>query len=266
MSEHETPQSGETPRLDGPPPPTQQNGSAQAEESSGPKLVYSDQAQTPPTVEEINPPRGEPLPPVTKPDDDDGEIDLSRFEAKTTANIAGVKTMVTALPVLRPGDVKDFFRLHPGDEWWGPKPFCFFTVPIQGVKNPVLHLIDEEVAKANLDASDFFRRKLILGSKPNDVFFLCSVPCENLDNSWNETANDGCEQAKTTWVKVISEKASGNERYKIDYTEEPDAFPDSDWPKQSRSKLINATFKGKMVLTNNHPALARKIGRKVPIK
>ena len=79
------------------------------------------------------------------------------------------------------------------------------------------------------------------------------------------------ESPQATWVKITSEKASGNERYKIDYTEEKkttgkEPYPEPDWPEQSRSKLINATFKGKMVLDNNHPSLARKIGKKIIIK
>jgi hypothetical protein len=158
-------------------PPVNPSGDA---ESAKLKLVYPGNL---PSSEEINPPQGEPLPPINRPSDG-GDVDLTRFEATSTADIAGVKTLVTAIPVVRPGDVRDYFRLHAGDEWWKPKPFCFITVPIIGIKNPVLHLIDEELAKTYLDAADYFRRRLILGSKPNDVFFMASLPCDNLDNSW----------------------------------------------------------------------------------
>jgi hypothetical protein len=228
-------------------------------EASGPR-----EPSLPPTDEIIGPPQGEPMPPIDKPADDDDDVDLSRFEAKTTADIAGVKTLLTGLPVLKPGEIKDYFVLHPGEGWWKRPPYCFIDVPVIGVAKSILHLIDEGIAKRNLDAEDFFRFRVVLGSKPYDVFFLCRVPTENLDNPWNETALLACEQAKNgIWTKVISEKKSGNERYKIRKSEDPDAFPEPDWPSQTPDKLITATFKGKMILDDHHPALARKVGRKV---
>jgi hypothetical protein len=125
-----------------------------------------------PTDEIIDPPQGEPMPPIDKPADDDDDVDLSRFEAKTTADIARVKTLLTGLPVLKPGEIKDYFVLHPGDGWWKRPPYCFIDVPVIGVAKSILHLIDENVAKRNLDAEDFFRFRLVLGSKPYDVFFF----------------------------------------------------------------------------------------------
>jgi hypothetical protein len=258
MEENGTPQLGETSRIDGQMPPGNQPETA-VENALGPKLVYSDGI---PSSEEINP-RGEPLPPIKMPSDD-GDVDVSQFEATSTADIAGVKTLVTGLPVIRPGDVRDYFRLHPGDEWWKSKPFCLLTVPIIGIKNPVLHLIGEDLAQQYLDPADYFRRRLLLGSKPHNVFFIASMPCDNLDNSWNDTCMMGCEQAKTLWTKVSSEKAEGYERYKIKASEEKDAFPEPAWPNQTRSKLINAAFRGRMIMTADHPALLRKRGCKIP--
>jgi hypothetical protein len=74
----------------------------------------------------------------------------------------------------------------------------------------------------------------------------------------------GCEQAKIYWTKVTSEKAEGYERYKIKAAEDKDAFPEPSWPNQTRNKLINAAFRGKMIMTADHPALLRKRGRKIP--
>ena len=66
-----------------------------------------------------------------------------------------------------------------------------------------------------LESGDILRFRLALASKPNDVFFLCMVPTQNLDNSWNNTNLDGCEQAKTQWMKLTSQKGEGVENYKI---------------------------------------------------
>ena len=74
------------------------------------------------------------------------------------------------------------------------------SVPIQGEKRDMLHLIDEELAMQYLPAKKIQRQRLALASKPHDIFFLCIVPSQNLDNSWNATALKACEKAKTLWV------------------------------------------------------------------
>ena len=76
------------------------------------------------------------------------------------------------------------------------------NVPIKGQKHDTLHLIDEDLAMQFLRAKDILRFRLALATKPDDVFFLCQVPTRNIDNSWNETNLEGCEQAKTLWTKV----------------------------------------------------------------
>ena len=62
---------------------------------------------------------------------------MEKFRSKRPATIAGVETLLTALPVLRLADVRDFFRLHPDEEnYWSPE-LCFVSVPIKGVKKDV---------------------------------------------------------------------------------------------------------------------------------
>ena len=86
------------------------------------------------------------------------------------------------------------------------------SVPIKGVKKrDVLHLIDEEIAVEYLPSKKIIRQRLVLASKPHDVFFFCIVPSQNLDNSWNATALEACERGKTLWVQVSSRTAEGVE-------------------------------------------------------
>ena len=48
-----------------------------------------------------------------------------------------------------------------------------------------------------LPSGEILRFRLALATKPHDVFFLCHVPTRNLDNTWNESNLQACEQAKT---------------------------------------------------------------------
>jgi hypothetical protein len=106
------------------------------------------------------------------------------------------------------------------------------------------------------------RFRLALATKPFDVFFLCQVPSQNIDNSWNESNLKACEKARTVWVQVTSRKEEGVESYKIDFARDLDAFPNPKWPTQSLDELIAVTFAGRMIDTDNHPALLRLIGAK----
>ena len=133
-------------------------------------------------------------------------------------------------------------------------------VPIKGVKRDNLHLINKQIALRHLAVRTLKFFRLALASKPYDVFFLCHVPSQNLDNEWNATSLRACEQAKEFWTRATSRKADGVEGYKIDFARNPAAFPSPNWPKPSLNELIAITFAGLMIMTEDHPGLLRLVG------
>jgi hypothetical protein len=202
-------------------------------------------------------PRDPPLS-IPKPD---VPFSLERFRTKHDVAAARVETLLTALPHMRIADAKDFVRLHPDRSHWSPE-LCFVSVPVKGQKRDTLHLIDEELAMQYLPSGRIQRFCLVLASKPNDIFFLCEVPTKNLDNLWNATNLQACKEAKTQWTMVSSRKEEGIENYKITKTRDDDVFPEPKWPAQSLTTLIERTFAGRIITTEDHPALLRLIGKK----
>lgn len=187
---------------------------------------------------------------------------LDKFKSKRGAAVAGVETLQTALPHHKISEAKDFVRLHPDEDgYWSPE-LCFVNVPIKGMKRDTLHLIDEEVALRFLPSSKIMRFRLALATKPFDVFFLCQVPSQNVDNTWVDSNLKACEQAKTLWTQATSRKDEGVDAYKVDPAKDADAFPPPNWPTQTLSELINATFTGRMIVSDDHPGLARLVGAK----
>jgi hypothetical protein len=187
---------------------------------------------------------------------------LDKFKSKRAAAVANVETLQGALPHYPIAGAKDFVRLHPDEEkYWSPE-LCFVIVPIKGQKRDALHLIDEDLALQYLESGKILRHRLALATKPHDVFFLCHVPSQNLDNAWNIAALSACEQAKRLWVQVTSRKAEGVESYKIGYARDIDCFPDPKWPSLSLGDLIETSFVGRMIIDDKHPALLRLIGAK----
>jgi hypothetical protein len=199
--------------------------------------------------------------PIQKP----GNFNLDKFRSKRAPTVANVATLQSALAVHNMAAAKDFVRLHPDEEaYWSPE-FCFVHVPIVGQKHDHLHLIDEELAEQYLDGGKILRFRLALATKPHDVFFLCHVPSQRLDNRWNSTNLDGCEQAKSRWTRLTSRKDQGYEEYKVSFARDEDAFPEPNWPTQSLGELIGVTFKGRMIDHENHEGLLRLTGAKVPL-
>jgi len=198
----------------------------------------------------------EPQAPIVKP----SGFNLDKFKSKNAAALANVGTLQTALPHHSISQAKDFVRLHPNVETHWTSELCFVDVPIQGQSRDTLHLIDEEIALRYLGSDGLKRHGLVLASKPYDKFFLCHFPTWNIENTWNQSALDACERAKTQWTRASSRKAEGVDGYKITFAQDTDAFPAPVWPTQTLSDLIGITFTGRMIETADHPALRRLLG------
>jgi hypothetical protein len=160
---------------------------------------------------------------------------------------------------------KKVAKLHPDEEKFWSDELCFVSVPIKGQKQNTLHLILEELAMRFLPPARIQRFRLALATKPYDVFFLCSVPTRNEENSWNSSNRQACEQAKRLWTMATSRKEEGIEGYKIDAARNQEAFPEPKWPTQSLDCLIGATFAGRMIEDELNPGLLRLIGEKIDV-
>jgi hypothetical protein len=200
--------------------------------------------------------------PIVKPSD----FSLDKFKSKHAAAIAGVETLLTALPHYPLALAKDFVRLHNDEKNYWSDELCFVNVPIKGQKKDTLHLITEDLALRFLPSGRVLHFRLALASKPFDVFFLCHVPTRNEDNTWNASNLLACEQAKNLWIQATSRKEEGVDAYKIDSAQDADAFPAPKWPCQSLNQLIEVTFVGRMITDEDHPALLRLIGARQDLK
>jgi hypothetical protein len=188
-----------------------------------------------------------------------GGFSLDKFKSKR-GGMAGVETLQSALPVQRMSEAKDFVRLHPDEEECWSCELCFVNVPIKGQARDTLHLIEDDLAVEFLLPKQIQRFRLALATKPYDVFFLCNVPSQNLDNSWVASNLMACEQAKDNWVMAVSQKDAGIESYKVSLARHQDAFAVPKWPTEPLTTLIEKTFAGRMIDTEGHPGLLRLIG------
>lgn len=188
---------------------------------------------------------------------------LDAFKSTRGPAIAGVETLLAALPLFSISEAKDWVRLHPDEENYWSSEYCFVSVPIQGDQKDQLHLIAETLAMAYLPPGRILRFRLALAARPYDRFFLCRVPSQNLENSWNKSNIKACLAAKQFWTQATSQKSAGEDHYKIERSRDLDAFPEPNWPKQALDQLIEATLEGRMILGEEHAGFKRLIGAKL---
>ena len=132
---------------------------------------------------------------------------LDKFKSKKPPTIAGVETLLTPLPVMRIADANDSFGCTGTRTTTGPE-LCFVSVPIEGEKRDMLHLIDEDIAVQHLPAKKIKRHRLALATRPHDKFFLCIVPSQNLDNSCNKRRSRPARRPRRVGAG-LSRKAEG---------------------------------------------------------
>ena len=187
---------------------------------------------------------------------------MEKFKSKNAPTISGVETLLTALPILKIGEVDDWVRLHSNeDDYWTPE-MCFVSVPVNGTRKDMLHVIDDDLAVQYLSAKKIKRHRLALACKPHDVFFFCIVPSQNLENGWNADALTACHKAQAHWVQAVSRRLEGAEGYKIEFARDQEAFPAPRWPSRSLDELLEVSFKAANIDYDRHPALLRLIGAK----
>ena len=143
------------------------------------------------------------MPPVKKPK----TSFLDKYKSKNMATAADVEPALAALAIKKIADVGDFVWVHPDEESYWTIELCFVDVPVKGEKRTILHLIDDDIAVANLPSKKIRRMRLALAAKPDGSFFFCIVPTRNLDNSFNKSALDAIEKCRTGWWMTSSRKA-----------------------------------------------------------
>ena len=194
-------------------------------------------------------------------------FDLSAMVAKEP--VSSIQRMAMALPVKRFSDVGDFAKLHPDDRlpeeggYWTDR-LCFVDVPVKGASKRVRHFIHPALATKHLPAKLVKHYRLALGMDADGKHFLCEIPTENKDNTWNKSNLEICEIAKTRWVMANSQNQDGLEGYQAGFPLSPDGFEEQRktlaWTTQPMAEIVGKAFAKAIILTDDDPALLRVIG------
>jgi hypothetical protein len=188
---------------------------------------------------------------------------LADFRTEQNPKETGIASTCPALPMMKLSGVKDFFILHPNDAYWSHE-VAIIPVPTKGSKEMTLHLILDPIVKKYSDKLQgrVSYCQIVLGAKPDNVFFLGLLPTRNPDNSFNASTHRAAAQAKSgIWTTVTSRKSEGHDDYFVGKAENNDAFLETQWLTYSLDEIVEVTVGNKFIMTDDHPSLDRLLGR-----
>ncbi len=192
------------------------------------------------------------------------KFSLADFRTEQNPKATGIEPTCPALPMMRLADVKDFFVLHPHDSYWSNE-VALIQVPTKGSTESTQHLILDGIVKKYSDQLQARVKycQIVLGAKPDNVFFLGLIPTRNLDNTFNASAIRAAVQAKSgIWTTVTSRKSEGHDDYFIGKAQEGGAFLETKWPTFSLDEIVEVTVGDKFITTDEHSSLDRLLGRR----
>lgn len=149
------------------------------------------------------------------------------------------------VPEVRKPHYQWFIRVHPT---WNLKCYMFEDSTDQSI-----YLVSRYLKK---DFSDVLHKKMLCFAitRRDKVLFIWPVNLGNIKNTYNRTAKEAVELAKTTWIRMYSDERSRS--YKT--TPAQDQFPEPKWPSDKNlDDLVIKAFEGKTITDENHPVLRR---------
>jgi hypothetical protein len=161
------------------------------------------------------------------------------------------KKLLSLVGTKRPSEA-NYFRVHPSEDM----SFVgyFYTYETDG---SLWFVMPGEVREVMEELTSKLRRvRLFLCvTKRGSVSFW---PVSQTDQgSWGSSAREIAEQAKMTWVRVISIRSEGCYE-----SREPDeVFPEPEWPDKPLSELLKLAFRGRIIDCLDHPILEELRGR-----
>ena len=185
-----------------------------------------------------------------------------KFKSKNAPTISGVQTLLTALPIIKIGDVDDWTRLHPSeDDYWSCE-MCFVRCRSRA---PSATCCTSSMTTSRCSTCQPRRSSGIGWRWPASrtmCSFSASCRAKTSTTAWNADALKACHLAQTHWVQAMSRRSEGAEGYEIKFAQDQDAFPEPKWPTRSLDELLEVTFKDANIDHDRHPGLLRLIGAK----
>lgn len=163
----------------------------------------------------------------------------------------GVKKLLTTVPVSKPKKPQ-FFRTHAAAD------MTFAAMFLEQKESRESYVVLPDVAQ---EISELVRPVMLHAAidRQNNVF-LIPVPLPGEDgirNPWHESLAQAVELAKLKWLRITPNMHTGG----YDVYEAEGALPEPEWPPYSIDALVEVAFRGKIIISLDHPVVQSLLGR-----
>lgn len=178
--------------------------------------------------------------------------DLSKLRLdQSFANTAGVKKLLTTVPVRKP-NCQDFVRVHPD-----PDHRLTPAAIIELKEDRETYLVTPDIALGL--PGEFGVATLYTAINRQGVLHLWPVKLPGPDgkhNEWHRSAAEAAERAMHKWVRVNANMSLG--AYEI--SEATGDIPAPQWPGVSFQEVLQVAFRDRIVDKADHPLIRRLRG------
>lgn len=155
--------------------------------------------------------------------------------------------------VRKPG--KDWFRVHPSEEYRGP--FC--VIEKHGDRDTDLFLVNRDVARC-LEGDTKLKLFVLCVTNFHEPF-VWPVPlaADGRKSGWHLSAEQALVQATSHWTRIVADRSS----YRI--LRAPDDGPvgqlEPRFPAQTFREIVTTALAGRYIATMDHPVVKALLGR-----
>jgi hypothetical protein len=181
---------------------------------------------------------------------DPWDVNALRLDQSFLEGTAGVKKLLTTVPVRKPG-VHDFNRVRPDPDYRAN----LAVIRLRDERDEI-YLLTPDVARAL--PGEFGMATVFTAINRQGVLFLWPVMLPQPDgrpNEWNRSAAEAAEMAMTKWVRVKANLSLG--AYEI--YEAQSLIADPVWPEHPFRDLLRIGFRDKLVQSLDHPLVQQRI-------
>ena len=163
----------------------------------------------------------------------------------------GVKKLLTNVLVGKPKK-SQFFRTHISDD------MTFPAMTLENKEARESYVVVPEVAQ---EISELVRPVMLHAAidRQNNVL-LIPVPLPGEDgtrNPWHESLAQAVEYAKLKWIRITANMHAGG----YDVYEAEGELPEPDWPVHDIDALVQVAFRGKIIISLDHPVVQSLLGK-----
>jgi hypothetical protein len=171
--------------------------------------------------------------------------------SQTGGESFGSRKILTAVPVRKP-NAKEWVRSHPSDD------FSVTVALLEDAEGNPPYVVAPAIAAAF--RAEVRRAELRLAINRQGTVFLWRLPAADPDareNLWNTTHRIAADEAKTKWIRMVSNRNLGA----YDIHEVSVDVVDPEWPDYTLEKLLEVAFAGRLIADPDHILLKQLIGR-----